>query len=163
MPSIRSSRAGFTLVELLIGIALIAVVLMGAGEVYLVTQRSFREGSHKLVAQREATQLAQTISRRARDGAYFHAYQLPHREIETDSGDGFAIFDKDGGVLGRFEFSDAESTVVDSTGARQSPLHLERAIFSVDPAAPRVLRFGFRVLDAWGGHVDIESGASARN
>lgn len=163
MRAIRSSRSGATVLELLIAGALVAVVLVGAGEVYLATWRSFRDGSRKVAAQREATQLAQTITRRVRMGADFEVYRVPDREAAADSGDGLAILDDDGVVLGRFEWSDAERTVVDSLGIPQTPLKVELASFAIDPATPTTVRFAFRVADGWGSLVEIESAASARN
>ena len=59
----RCASSRFTLVEGMVAITLALVVLAGAGSVHLSTGRSFADGSRRLLAQREATSLANEIHR----------------------------------------------------------------------------------------------------
>jgi Tfp pilus assembly protein PilW len=163
MRAARSSQGGLTLIELVVGVFLVFFVLLGAGSIYLSTEKSFRTGSRKLLAQREATQLAQTITRAARTGASIEVYRVPNRAVPADSGDGLAVRDGEGAVLARLEWSDAQQTLVDSLGARQTPLRLRGLVFRRDPMEPRSLRFRFQADDERGNLVDMESGVTARN
>jgi prepilin-type N-terminal cleavage/methylation domain-containing protein len=165
MNRIRSSgsAAGFTLVELLIAISLALVVVVGAGSVYLAVERSFQNGSRKLVAQQEATLLSVFLNRRIRAASDFTIYSVPNHAVPADSGNGLALFDQAGTPLGRLEWSPNVETIVDSTGARVTVLTLRDVVFVRDAANPLTVRYRYKADDERGNLVDIESGASLRN
>jgi Tfp pilus assembly protein PilW len=159
----RAALRGLTVVELLIAAGVAIVVLAGAGSIYLAVQRGYQAGSRKLAAQREATLLAATLDRRIRIAAVCRVYELPDRATAADSGDGLALWDDAGTLLGRIEWDGAESTLVDSTGARISALKLRDVRFRRDPAQPRTIFYRYRADDERGDLVDIESASSLRN
>jgi Tfp pilus assembly protein PilW len=159
----RAAPHGLTIVELMIATAMTIVVLAGAGSVYLAVQRGYQTGSRKLTAQREATLLATTLDRKIRIAAGCRIYELPDRATPADSGDGIALWDLAGAPLGRIEWDGAESTLVDSTGARISALKLRDLRFRRDPAQPRTICYRYRADDEAGDLVDIESASSLRN
>jgi prepilin-type N-terminal cleavage/methylation domain-containing protein len=159
----RRSDQGFTLVELMIGVMLSLVILLACGSLYVSTERSFQTGSRKLLAQQEATLLSTVINRRIRAGAGFMIYQLPDQTTPADSGNGLALYNDAGALLGRLEWNAGLETMVDSAGARITSMRLTDVLFLRDPAHPRAVSYRFKVDDEKGNLVDIESAAALRN
>jgi hypothetical protein len=165
MNPIRSEnrQRGLSVVELLIYIMLSLVIMLAAGTVFTGVYHSFRTGAHKLVAQREASLLATTISRRVRIASNFVIYNVPNRAAPADSGNGLALLDLDGDVTYRLEWDATNLTLADSTGARVTAMRLQNLQFRTDPVSPRVVHYEFQTDDEIGNLVDIESAASLRN
>jgi Tfp pilus assembly protein PilE len=163
MRRIRSDSCGLTIVELIVGVALVLVVLLCAGSVYLSAERSFRDGSQKLLAQREASLLSTVISRRARVANQYAIYVVPNRTVLADSGNGIAFLNKTGAVQWRLEWDATQQTLIDSAGARVSSMKLQGVGFTRHLVDPTILHYRFKTDDERGNLVDIESAASARN
>ena len=163
MRPIRSDARGFTLVELMIGVALVSVLLVCAGGVYLGAERSFRAGARKLLAQREASLLSTVISRRARVANHYAIYTAPNREALADSGNGVAFLSRTGAVLARLEWDAAQQTLVDSAGVPVTSMKLQDVGFNSHPTDPGVLHYRFRTDDERGDLVDVVSAVSTRN
>jgi Tfp pilus assembly protein FimT len=164
MHRIRSSRRrGLTLVELVIGMSVGLILVLCAGSVYLSVIRSYRTGGRKLIAQQESSLLATVLSRKIRVARSFVIYTLPHREVPTDTGDGLALLDPAGAVMTRIEWSSAQHTLVDSTGARITAMKLQGVQFLRDPTQPRVVFYRYQVDDEKGDLVDVQSGVGLRN
>jgi prepilin-type N-terminal cleavage/methylation domain-containing protein len=157
------NRRGFTLLELMLGIGLSLIVLLGAGSVYLGVQRSFQWGSRKLLAQQEATLLSSTLSRRIRVAKGYEIYVVPNRGVPADSGNGLALRGDGGVLLGRLEWDGAQQTLVDSTGTRVTSMKLQGVQFRKEVALPKVVRYRFQTDDERGSLVDIESAVTLRN
>ena len=165
----RSKRIrGLTLVELIIGVFVGVVVLLAAGSIYLVASRSFGVGSKKLLAQREATLLSTTINRRIRVGSRYQIYNVPDRTVAVDSGNGIAISDAAGALLGRLEWSSTLHTLVDSSGTPVTSMRVQKLpgllMFKKDPVQPRTVGYRYQV-QAYpdSNKVDIQSCVSLRN
>ncbi len=164
MRPIRSrNAAGLALVELMIGVVLALVVLLGAGSVYIAIERTFQTGARKLRAQQEATLLSVVLNRSIRVASAFTIYEVPNRGTPADSGDGLALFDCGGTFLGRVEWNAYEHTLVDSAGARITVLRLQDVAFRRDPAEPLIVHYRYKADDEIGNLVDIESAAALRN
>ncbi len=160
---VRGDRAGLTIIEMIIGIFLALVVLLGAGSVYVGTLKSFKVGSAKLRAQQEATILTTVINRKIRVGSTFEIYNVPNRSVPADSGNGLTIRDADGAVMTRMEWSSSSTTLVDSLGNRLTAVNLQNLKFLKDPATPKTVRYRFKADDQKGNFIDIQSAASVRN
>jgi prepilin-type N-terminal cleavage/methylation domain-containing protein len=172
MPFPRSSRiaarsrrggAGFTLVEVMVAIAIGTIVLMMMGAVYVIVQGTFAVSSKKVTAQQEATLLSTYINREIRVGNMFFVYEVPNHTVPADSGDGIAIFDEDGLPLQRIEYDAGLQTVVDSTGSPVTAMRVHNFQFAVIPLSPREVRYRFATDDEHGNLVDMESAVSLRN
>jgi hypothetical protein len=160
----RSSAVrGLTLVELLIGAVLGLVVVIAASGLHLGVERSFKWGARKLLAQREASLLSSTITRRVRAAARYTIHRLPDRVTPVDAGDCLALWDADGVLLGRLEWSDSLQTVVDATGAPVTSMKVQDLQFRRLPALPPLVLYRAKVDDEKGSRVDIETGAFVRN
>lgn len=151
------------MIELIIGVSLFLVVILGAGFVYLSTARSFTGGSRKLRTQQEATLLSTVINRRIHVGADYAIYNVPNRATPADSGDGLAILDSSGALLSRLEWNATLGTLVDSTGTRVTVLRLQDVKFKKDPVTPRTIRYRFKADSERGSLVRVQSGATLRN
>jgi len=151
------------MVELVIGIFVGLVVILGAGALYLATARSFNLGARKLRAQQEATILSTVINRRIRVGSSYEIYNVPNRAVPADSGDGLALRDKTGALMGRLEWDGTAATIVDSTGTRVTVLTLQDVKFKRDPATTGTVRYRFTAEDGRGNLVHIQSAATLRN
>lgn len=169
MRPIHSKRVrGLTLVELIIGVFVGVIVLLAAGSIYLVASRSFSVGSKKLLAQREATLLSTVINRRIRVGSSYQIYNLPNRTVPADSGNGIAISDAAGTLLGRLEWSSTLRTLVDNAGTPVTAMRVQKLpgllMFKRDPVQPRTVGYRYQV-QAYpdSNKVDIQSSASLRN
>jgi hypothetical protein len=160
---VARDRAGLTIVEMVIGIFLAIIVVIGAGSVYLGTLKSFKVGSAKLRAQQEATILTTAINRRIRVGSGFGIYNVPNRSVPADSGNGLTIRNATGAVINRIEWSPSSTTLVDSLGNRLTAMNLQNLKFLKDPAAAKTVRYRFKVDDQKGNFIDIQSAASVRN
>jgi Tfp pilus assembly protein PilW len=159
----RAGAAGVTLVELMIASFLGLAVLLAIGATYIGTERSFKVGARKLLAQQEATILSTTISRFARVGADFQIYNVPNRVTLADSGDGLAVLDEGGALLGRIEWDGSQHTLVDAAGNAVTSMRLTSVKFRRDAARPRVILYRYATDDEKGNLVDIESTVSIRN
>jgi prepilin-type N-terminal cleavage/methylation domain-containing protein len=156
-------RGGLTVVELLVALAIAAILFLAVGYLYVAFTKGFQMGSRKLVAQREASLLSGAIGRRVRQGASFTVYVMPDRGAPGDSGDGLTILDAAGKAISRIEWSEELQTLVDSSAARMSSMQLTDVVFVRDPAEPRTLLYRYRVEDGEGSAVAVESAASLRN
>lgn len=154
---------GLTVVELLVATVIALVVLLAAGTAYMGVERSFRIGSRKLVAQQEATLLTITINRLARIGGDFLIYNVPNRATPADSGDGLAILDDDGNLLGRVEWNADQGTLVDASGAPVTAMQVSGVRFRKDAVLDRAIRYRFAVEDGFSNLVNVESSVSLRN
>jgi prepilin-type N-terminal cleavage/methylation domain-containing protein len=164
MHPIRSNRRrGLTLVELVIGMSVGLILVLGAGSVYLSVIRSYRTGGRKLVAQQESSLLATVLSRKIRVAQSFVIYTVPNRQVPADTGDGLALLDPAGAVMTRVEWSAAQQTLVDSTGARITAMKLQAVQFQRDPAQPSVVHYKYKVDDERGDLVDVETAVGLRN
>jgi len=165
MLPIRSEHGqrGLTLTELMLVIMLSLVVMLGAGAIYRGVDHSFRTNTHKLVAQKESSQLSNVISRRVRTASNFMIYDVTDRTTPTVAGNGLALLDGNGIVTYRLEWDNTNRTLADSTGARVTATQLQGLLFSVDPVSPRTIRYIYQAEDGLGNLVDIESAASLRN
>ena len=159
----RIDAAGATLVEVLVAISIGAVVVMMMGAVYVIVQGTFTTNSKKVTAQQEATVLSTYIDRQIRVGNMFFVYQVPNHTVPADSGDGIAIFDRDGLPLQRIEYDAGLQTVVDSTGSRVTAMTVRNFQFAANPLLPRQVRYRFATDDEHGNLVDMESAVSLRN
>ncbi|MBD3161997.1 MAG: hypothetical protein GF346_06870 [Candidatus Eisenbacteria bacterium] len=158
-----SGRSGITFIELLVAVLVAMIVLLAAGSVYLSTERSFRTGARKVVAQQEASLLSKVINRQIRSGSSFQIYRLPDRSTPADSGNGLAVFDEGGGLIGRIEWSSDLQTFVDSTGNRVTAMKLRDVQFRRNPAEARTVRYRYQTDDENGNLVPIEAAATLRN
>jgi Tfp pilus assembly protein PilW len=164
MRRVRSDpHAGFTILELLVGVMLAFVVLILAGGVFVTVGRSFRVGAQKLLAQREATLLSTVISRRIRVASGFEMYTVPDRTVLADSGDGLALLDDAGSLMARLEWNDGLSTLVDSAGSRVSSMAVRNVLFWRETGEPKTIRYRYQVEDGADNLVDIETAATLRN
>ncbi len=159
----RRSTRGFTIVEVVLAVFLALIVLLAAGTMFVSTAQTFKTGTRKLQAQQEATLLSTVINRRVRVGTDLGVYVVPNRAVPADSGNGFAVRDRDGNVIHRLEWSSSLQTLVDSNGVRVTSMKLQGVQFKNLPAEPKTLRYKFKTDDEKGNLVDIESSATARN
>ncbi|MFN0149505.1 MAG: PilW family protein [bacterium] len=166
-PGIRRTRSrnerGLTLIELIIASALGFVVVYGAGLVFLTVQNSFQHGVKKLTAQQESTLLASSISRLVRTGSSYQIYNVPNQVVPADSGDGVAVLDRDGVVVGRIEWDDAEKTLVNANGERVNLMRLYYVKFKIDPDLPRSFIYRYATDDERGNLVQVETSVALRN
>jgi hypothetical protein len=158
----RTGR-GLTLVELVIALAIGLMVVISAATLHLVVQRSFTWGARKLAVQQEASRLASAISRRVRVASRSKIYRLPDRETPVYSGNGVALWDADGQLLGRIEWSDSLHTVVDAAGKPITSEKVQNLEFRRLIALPPIVLYYLKVDDGKGSLVDIESAAFMRN
>ena len=164
MPTLRSKReSGFTLVELMIGTSLSLVILLAAGALYANLARSFDARARGVLNQQDVSLVASLINRNFRPGSSYRIYEVPNREAPADSGNGLAVFDAAGACSERLEWDADRSALVDSTGARVSPVTLQAVRFCVDPDNPRTLRYSYTVDNGAGKQVTLESAVSLRN
>jgi prepilin-type N-terminal cleavage/methylation domain-containing protein len=159
----KLDQRGMTLIELMIVIMLGVVVMLGAGAIHRGVYKSFKMGSLKLVAQQEASLLAQQINRRVRYAANFEIYNVPIRTDPTTSGNGLALLDENGLVTYRFEWNSTDSTLADSTGARVTAMSMQNLQFRSDANFPKTLFYSYQADDEIGDLIDIESASSLRN
>ncbi len=157
------SQAGYTVIELIVASFLGGVVLLAFGITYLTTERSFKVGARKLVSQQEATLLSGTISRFARTGTDFQIYNVPDRVTPADSGNGLAILDEGGAVVGRIEWNGTDETLVDAGGTRVTSMTLAQVKFKKVPALPTAIAYRYATDDLYGNLVNIESTVTLRN
>ncbi|MBA4378618.1 MAG: hypothetical protein C0395_08235 [Gemmatimonas sp.] len=144
-------------------IMLSLVVMLGAGTIYRGVENTFRTNTHKLVAQKESSQLSTVISRRVRTASSFMIYDVTDPMTPMNAGNGLALLDGNGIVTYRLEWDNTNQTLADSTGARVTAMSLQNLLFSTDPVSTRTVRFAYQTYDGVGNLVDIESGASLRN
>ena len=165
MRPIRSEEGqrGLTLTEMMLVIMLSLVVMLGAGTIYRGVENTFRTNTHKLVAQKESSQLSTVISRRVRTASSFMIYDVTDPMTPMNAGNGLALLDGNGIVTYRLEWDNTNQTLADSTGARVTAMSLQNLLFSTDPVSTRTVRFAYQTYDGVGNLVDIESGASLRN
>lgn len=166
-PGIRRTRSrnerGLTLVELIIASAIGFVVVYGAGLVFLTVQKSFEVGAKKLTAQQESTLLASSISRLMRTGSSYQIYNVPNRVVPADSGNGVAVMDRDGVVVGRIEWDGAQKTLVNANGERVNLMRLSYVKFKIDPDLPRSFVYRYATDDERGNLVQVETSVALRN
>lgn len=165
----RAARAGcrgdsgITLIEMIIGIAIALIVVLGAGSVYLSTAKSFTLGSRKLRTQQEATLLSTVINRQVHVGSTYEIYNVPNRAVLADSGDGLAVRDPSGALLFRMEWDATQSTLVDSLGNRVTALKLAEVKFKRNTVTPRTLGYRFVADSELGSLIRVQSAATMRN
>jgi Tfp pilus assembly protein PilW len=156
-------RDGFTVVELVIALLLAGTVIFAAGSVYVSTERSFKTGSKKLLAQQEASLLSRRISMNVRAGGIFRAYDADDPNTTLDTGNSVEIQNSDGTIVSVYEWNEDLETLVDANGARVTAVALQDVQFSHDAGNNSVLLFEFKTKDDYGNLVDIEGGVSPRN
>lgn len=159
----RRADSGITLIEMIIGIAIALIVVLGAGSVYLSTAKSFTLGSRKLRTQQEATLLSTVINRRVHVGTTYDIYNVPNRAVLADSGDGLAVRDLSGALLSRLEWDPTLRTLVDSLGNRVTALTLAEVKFKRNTVTPRTLGYRFVADSERGSLIRVQSAATMRN
>jgi prepilin-type N-terminal cleavage/methylation domain-containing protein len=157
-----STKRGLTLIELIIGLLVSLIVMLGAGSVFLSTNRSFQTQSRKLLAQREASLLSAMISREIRLGSNYVIYDISNPGAPADSGNGIAVQNGTGLRIGSLEWDPVKHTLVDSLGARVTSMRLTNVKF-LRLDQPKAIRYRFSVDDSMGSLVDIESAVHLRN
>jgi len=166
-PGIRRTRSrnerGLTLIELLVASVIGFVVVYGAGLVFLGVQKSFQVGAKKLTAQQESTLLASSISRLVRTGSSYQIYNVPDQVTPADSGNGVAVMDRDGAVVGRIEWDEAQKTLVNANGDRVNLMQLGYVKFKIDPDLPRSFVYRYATDDERGNLVQVETSVALRN
>lgn len=166
-PGTRRTRSrnerGLTLIELLVASVIGFVVVYAAGLVFLGVQKSFQVGAKKLTAQQESTLLASSISRLVRTGSSYQIYNVPDQVTPADSGNGVAVMDRDGVVVGRIEWDDAQKTLVNASGERVNLMRLGYVKFKIDPDLPRSFIYRYATDDERGNLVQVETSVALRN
>ena len=129
-PAARAS--GFTLVEVMVVLALSAIVTLGIVAFYLSAQQTWTESSAQALAQRDATAVLEAMSRRVHESA----------SALVDSANGTVyLFNPDMSERARFFLSGADSLIHYGEGGK----------LDLGPVAPtRVLRFQCSVIDTLG-------------
>jgi len=155
--------AGWTLIELMLGVTISTIVILLAGGLYLSSVRSVQADSRKVTAQQETSLLSSAISRRVRAGHDVRVYLVPNRGAAVDSGDGLAVVDTAGVDQTYLEWSRTDSALVDGGGQRVSAARIDSLAFIRDPSLPRTVRFRGEVNDRAGYQISFESAVTARN
>jgi prepilin-type N-terminal cleavage/methylation domain-containing protein len=111
MNPLRSAR-GVTLPELMIVMAIAAVVTLGLVGFYLTSQATWTDASTQALAQRDATSLLETFSERVRESTSADVYDSPDALHQ-----GVIFRDRNLTEQGRLWWDDADSLVHSSTGS----------------------------------------------
>jgi len=161
----RSDRRdqGFTLIEMMLVVALSFVVILGAGAIYRGVDQSFRRGTTKVAGRQNASFLTTMVSRRVRVASDYRVYDSGNPNRDVDSGDALSLFDDLGQEIDRLVWSSANTALEDSNGVRVGPPNLLDFTFSVDPDADDSVLFTYRVTDDSGAVTQIATAAALRN
>lgn len=167
---------GFTLVELMVAMALAGMLMLGITILYMTAQRNWLEASSKLMLQQNATMMLQTITDPIRSAHWF--------EYPADVADSSAVFlqwcDKQHSLAGhwwlrKFYWSPTDSLVHMSigdksggyppeTGPSISNVKVSRLRFAGVVGRPNVLRVtSLKVRDSYGQTVELSSQAVMQN
>ena len=162
---------GFTLVELMVAMALAGLLMLGMTILYLTAQRTWLEASSKLMLQQNATMMLQSITDPVRSAHWF----------ELDAPDSSAIrlqwTDKDHNQhwwLRKFYWNPSDSLIhmsigskvsgLPETGPAISDLKVSRLRFAGVPGRPNVLRVtSLTLTDSYGQTIELNSQAVMQN
>jgi len=144
------SSQGFTLVELMVAVALVSVLFFGLASIYMLIDDSWERGSSLLNLQRDGSYAMEEVATAVRIGA--SAVISPSTQLTVKDGNDVTI--------GRFYLEASDNTMRDDSGTQVIPSSVDSLQFSL---VGRTVHMDLILTDDQDNLVYFSTAASLRN
>jgi prepilin-type N-terminal cleavage/methylation domain-containing protein len=144
------SSQGFTLVELMVAVALISILFFGLAGIYLLIDDSWERGSSLVNLQRDGSYALEEVATAVRMGA--SAIISPSTQL--------TVKDVNDVTISRFYLEGSDNTLRDDSGTKVIPSSVDSLLFSL---VGRTVHVDMMLIDDQDNLVYFSTAASLRN